>query len=295
MAISAEAKVGMFVFTAIIMLGILVLGVADINIRGGGYKIDALFPSAAGLEESADVSMAGMKIGTVQKIKLENDDEGNPRVRVSLRINDGVKIPKGSIALITVSSLLSERYVEITPAPSSGEFIKPGSVIEGKPPADFATLLSETGGMMGDIKETLNKVRGFLSEENKERVENTLKDLEKSTGDLSDVISSRKSAIAGTIDKAHSITTTVDNILSPNEERLKKTISDLSVVVEDLRTVTTDLKSITTKIDTGQGTLGKLVNDPTLYDNLNETIKSANKLITDFQERPTRYLDLSIF
>ncbi|MGQ9706130.1 MAG: MlaD family protein [bacterium] len=302
MAISAEVKVGFFVLVVIIMLGILVLGIADITIHRKGYTIDVLFPSAAGLGENAEVSMAGMKIGKVDKILLESDSNGNPRVRVKLRLNEGVKIPDGSTPIITVSSLLGERYVEIMPAKASGKFVPPDGEMNGLPPADFSTFLSETGGMMGDLKDTLGKLRGFLSDENRENISKTISNAKDVTGDFKDVMRDVKPGLRGTVSNLHSITRTVDNILSPNEERLKDTVIDLSETAKSLKRVSSELevtmaniREISDKINKGEGTMGKLVNDPSLYDNLNNTIQNANKLIIDFQERPTRYLNLSIF
>jgi phospholipid/cholesterol/gamma-HCH transport system substrate-binding protein len=302
MALSAEVKVGFFVFVVIIMLGVLVLGIADINIHKKGYNVDILFPSAAGLEENAQVSLAGMKIGKVERIILESDVEGNPRVRVRLRINEGVMIPDGSKPIITVSSLLGERYIEIMPSKSSGKFVASGGEMTGLPPSDFSTFLSETGGMMGDLKDTLGKIKGFLSDENRENITKTLSNTNNITGDIKDVVRDAKPGIKGTISNLHSITTTINNVITPNEERLRNTVVDLSDTVKSLKKVSADLevtmanvRQISDKINKGEGTIGKLVYDPSLYDNLNNTIQNANKLITDFQERPTRYLNLSIF
>jgi len=302
MALSAEVKVGFFVFVVIIMLGVLVLGIADINIHRKGYSIDVIFPTAAGLSENAEVSMAGMKVGKVEKITLESDIDGNPRVRVKLLINEDVKIPEGSKPIITVSSLLGERYVEIMPAKASNKFVKKGGEMSGLPPSDFSTFLSDTGGMMGDLKDTLNKVKGLLSDENKQNISDTLSNTKNVTGDLKDLVREKKPALGRTIDNIHSISNTLNNVLSPNEENLRNTIADLSATVKSLKKVSAELevtvanvRQITDRINKGEGTIGKLVNDPSLYDNLNDTVQNANKLITDFQERPTRYLNLSIF
>ncbi len=110
--LSAEAKVGLLVIvgSAILLYMTIAVGKYEFGEKKG-YTLEATFDSVAGIDQKAAVRMAGVKIGTVEKVELDDS-----RAKVTLRLDEGVKIKRGSEAMIKTLGLLGEKYVEFMPA-----------------------------------------------------------------------------------------------------------------------------------------------------------------------------------
>lgn len=292
---STEVKVGIFVFIAIAVLGVMVIGVGDIDFVRQGYKFDILFTSAAGLERGAPVRLAGIKVGSVDDLVLTKTDEGKQVVKVKVWVEDGTRIPMDSTASITISNLLSERYVEIIPGKDYSEVVEDGDIIVGKPTMDFSSLFGDAGGIMDDLREALKGVKSITGEESAKSIQRTVNNVDSITTDIRDVVSNRKGDMDNTLYRMNNITTRLDNLLKKNEQELDTTIKNLERTTSGFEETVENINSITRKIDQGQGTIGKLVNDPALYDELLATTRDARVLVNDFQQKPTKYLNLSIF
>jgi len=134
-----ELAVGIFVLAGLICLGYLSIKLGKMEIVGGrGYELSALFPSVGGLKTGSPIVVAGVEVGRVTSIALENYQA---RVRISLPQN--LKIQEDAIASIKTKGLIGEKYVEITPG-GSEKILKPGSQIrETQPPVDLEELISK--------------------------------------------------------------------------------------------------------------------------------------------------------
>src|SRR5574337_774424 len=109
--LSSEAKVGLLVIVGSVVLLYMTFAVGKYQFGGKkGYVLTATFDSVAGIDEKASVRMAGVKIGTVEKVELEDS-----RAKVTLRIDPDVRIQRSSEAMIKSMGLLGEKYVELVP------------------------------------------------------------------------------------------------------------------------------------------------------------------------------------
>src|SRR5271169_3678374 len=133
--LSAEAKVGLLVIAGAVILLYMTFAVGKYQFgEPKGYLLIADFDSVAGLDVKATVRMAGVKIGTIQKVEL---DAG--RARVTMRIDQDVRIPRGTEAMISTLGLLGEKYVEFVPvkggtaeqaSPGESAFYGPGEQVQ---------------------------------------------------------------------------------------------------------------------------------------------------------------------
>ncbi len=137
--IDLELSVGFFVLLGIICLGYLTIKLGKMELTGGnGYEIHAVFSNSGGLAVGTDVLIAGIKIGKVTKVALENYN-----AKVTFKINEGVKIPQDAIAAIKTKGLIGEKYVEISPG-GSDVYLKPGdSIVDTQPAVDIEELISK--------------------------------------------------------------------------------------------------------------------------------------------------------
>ena len=131
--------VGIFVILGIVALAYLSISLGQISFLGaGGYNVTADFPSVGGLKAGSSVEIAGVEIGRVQSIGL-----ADYQARVTLRVQEGIKLQEDSIASIKTKGLIGEKYVRISPG-GSDKLIGPnGKIREVEAPVDFEELLSK--------------------------------------------------------------------------------------------------------------------------------------------------------
>jgi len=131
--------VGLFMVLGIVALGYLSIQLGRVSFLGGrGYMVMVDFPSVGGLKAGSTVEIAGVEIGRVDSIGLDNY-----QARVKLRVHEGVKLQEDSIASIKTKGLIGEKYVRISPG-GSDKIIQPGGKIrEVEAPVDFEELLSK--------------------------------------------------------------------------------------------------------------------------------------------------------
>ena len=132
-----EFGVGLFVIIGILCLAYLSLSLGHFGIGKDRYNVIADFPTVAGLKDKAQVTMAGVTIGDVAKVRLK---EGHAEVIMS--IDRDVKLEEDSIASIKTMGIIGDKYVSITPG-ASDVYIKNGGIIrETQPPIDLESLIS---------------------------------------------------------------------------------------------------------------------------------------------------------
>jgi phospholipid/cholesterol/gamma-HCH transport system substrate-binding protein len=133
-----EFGVGLFLLVGLLCLAYLSFKLGNVEWFGSSrYRIQAQFSNVGGLTENADVSMAGVKIGKVEKIRLSNG-----QALVTLSINEDVHIEEDAIASVKTKGIIGDKYLSISPG-ASDEYIKPdGRIQDTQPPLDIESLLS---------------------------------------------------------------------------------------------------------------------------------------------------------
>jgi phospholipid/cholesterol/gamma-HCH transport system substrate-binding protein len=129
--------VGIFLIIGVFCLGYLSLSLGNFSIGKDRYDVIALFPTVSGLKTKAQVTMAGVSIGEVQRVQLKDG-----RAEVIMSINKRVKLEEDSIASIKTMGIIGDKYVSITPG-ASDIYIQNGGIIrETQPPLDIEGLIS---------------------------------------------------------------------------------------------------------------------------------------------------------
>ncbi len=133
-----EATVGLFVVLGLLALGYLSIKLGGVQLSGGNtYTVIAIFPTAAGLKPGAPVEIAGVQVGRVESIRLENYE-----AVVTFRINADVQLQEDAIASIKTRGLIGEKYVRITPGGSERMIPPKGRIREVETPLDFEDLIA---------------------------------------------------------------------------------------------------------------------------------------------------------
>jgi phospholipid/cholesterol/gamma-HCH transport system substrate-binding protein len=134
-----DIAVGVFVILGILALGWLSIRLGKVELWGGGnYVVIADFPSAGGLKTGSSIEIAGVQVGRVTAIRLDNY-----QARVVMAIDNGVKLTEDSIASIKTKGLIGEKYIRISPGGSDKAIPPGGRLREVEAPVDFEELLSK--------------------------------------------------------------------------------------------------------------------------------------------------------
>jgi len=283
---STEAWVGVFVVVGIFLLILMTLKIGKFQVWGKpGYPLNIYFDSAAGLSSKAQVRVAGIRVGDVEKVILESG-----KAKVTFRIPPDVVLYKDAKAYLKSEGFLGEKYVEITPGTPANPKVESGGVIEqGSSPMDVEQFLSKVSDAGEDIKEMIRPVGDLLKTIDPKKVERIVTNLDNFSGQLTSLANDSKE----TIQKAKGAFSSIEDIGEKvkkgegtlgkliNDETIyqdaKKTIETAKEAVEKVKGTADTLKNVSEKIERGEGTLGKLIYDETLYQEIGETVKSAKE------------------
>jgi phospholipid/cholesterol/gamma-HCH transport system substrate-binding protein len=138
--VNYEVIVGVFVLLGLLALGYLAIKLGRMEVIGGsGYSIYAKFSTVGGLRAGSSVEIAGVEVGRVERITLENF-----QARVAFRLNNsGLKLPEDSIASVRTKGLIGEQYVRISPGGSDQLLAHGGEIKETEPPVDVMELIAQ--------------------------------------------------------------------------------------------------------------------------------------------------------
>jgi len=281
-----EVKIGVFLAGAFLILAAFIFVAGDMStwFRKPGYELSVLFPSATGLEPHAAVRLAGVKIGYVKEIRLDER-----KARVILAVWPKYQVPKGSRATLTSIGLVGERFIEISPS-EEAEFLKPGETLEAGVSIGFDQIGGLAASIGDDLKAVSLSIRELTGEETKQELSAILKNLNAFTQDLSEFMAVNKGELEAGIQSAsqaakgfdqkldeiagnlNETISAVKTIAAENEESIKSNLQKLEEVLTELQESIRLLRRSLEKIDRGEGTVGKLVQDPALYDEARETL-----------------------
>jgi phospholipid/cholesterol/gamma-HCH transport system substrate-binding protein len=243
--------------------------------RETGYRLNIFFDSAGGLSPNAQVRVAGVRVGNVEKVTLEGG-----KAKVIFHVPKHVVLYKDAKAYLKSEGFLGEKYVEITPGTSGNPKVEANGVIEqGAPPVDVEQFLSRMSSVGEDIKEVVKPFGDVARALDPKKVEGVIANLDKFSGELEGIAKDSKE----TIGKAKDAFSQIEDIgkkVSKGEGTLGKLISDETIyqdakaTMEKVKETAETLKNVSEKIERGEGTLGKLVQDDSLYKEAKETLQS---------------------
>jgi phospholipid/cholesterol/gamma-HCH transport system substrate-binding protein len=286
---SIEIKVGLFVLICLAIGAGLVIKFGKLErFSAETYDITVVFPNVGGIVRDANVMYAGIPIGKVRKIQLAED--GALKVRVTLAIYKGYMIRRDAKFVINQSGLLGDRYVDVIPVSATAEPIQPGEEIEGMSSVDLTEairgvvdVLHQAAGTIARIDDAVRRTDRaikrideiVLSTQNLTHVSATLAHIDETTSNavtltasLQGVIDDSRQGISNTLgqfslaaDDVRDAAGRVRSLVQNNEDELSATASNLAASAARLN-------AILENVEHGEGTVGRLLTDPTLHDEL---------------------------
>lgn len=311
--ISKYTKLGFVVIAslAILVWGINYLKGIDILKRNTNYYV--VYDKVDGLVRSSPVVINGFQVGQVSEIRFINDYSG--KLLATLSIQDKFKIGKGSVARIVSSDIMGSKSVKMELV-QSNDYYKPNDTIPGSIESDLKEqvsmqvlplkrkaeqLIASLDSALSVVTYVFNKKTRNNLTESFENINRTIENIQSTSAELNKIVASGK---------INSIVTNLDSItgaIKNNSGQIANIIQKLSLLSDSLSTLNVSpvfaqlsstisgLNKIVQKLNTTDSSAGLLINDPKLYNNLNNLSESLDLLLKDIRINPKRYVHFSAF
>lgn len=307
MKISNETKVGALTAIAIV---ILILGFNFLkgrNLTERNDRFYTVFPDIKGLQVSNPVYIKGLQVGKVAE--MHEKDNNLSGIVVAFTLNKDINIPENSLAIIN-SDLLGSTSLEIMMG-SSGEFVKNGDTLQSTQKLGIMTeitkslnpALTNVNRTLASLDALINQLSALLDNRTRGNIQDIIANLNTTSKELQQLISTQREALGKTVNHVEAIT----GAIAKNSGKIDSTLGNLQKTSESLANAHIDqtMKSVTKTMDqletalaavnSKKGSIGLLLNDRQLYDELRMTNRSLTTLLDDIRVNPKRYVNISVF
>lgn len=278
--------------TVVLFFGLNFLKGINLFASTTDYYIE--FKNISGLSASSPIYADGYQVGTVKDVVYDYTNQNPPKVLVA--IDREMRIPLGSTAEIE-SDMMGNVKVNILLANNMRERVMPGGTIKG----DInAGALGMAADMVPQIERMLPKLDSILGSLNTlladPALTQSLHNVNTITQNLT-VSTKELNTLMGSLNRNMPTMMAKTNTLLDNANELTSNLAalDLQSTKQQVDQTIANVQQLTNKLNSNEGTLGLLMNDPTLYNNLSSTMQSADSLLIDLRQHPKRYVHFSLF
>ncbi|HXI84857.1 MAG TPA: MlaD family protein [Verrucomicrobiae bacterium] len=298
-----ELRVGIFVVICLALVAGLILKFGKYErLATKTYQITVVFANVGGIVKDASVLYGGIAVGKVRDITL--DEEGMLKIYVKLDIYQTVKIRSDARFVINQSGLLGDRYVDVVPQGATNAFLEAGATVQGSASADLteaihgvAEVLHQASGTIERVDKAIQRIdETVLSRQSLDHIDASLVNLDVASSNavgltlsLRNIVDENRGKVDNTLtrfsDAADNLSKTasnVDQLVSANQD-------DIRAAMKNLAESTARVNDILARLEKGEGTVGKLLVDPTLHDEIVHLVQNWRKYGLLYKEgnRPT--------
>jgi phospholipid/cholesterol/gamma-HCH transport system substrate-binding protein len=277
----------MTIATVLVIVGVLVIG------RPGffeaGMRVTVKLDSARGLQSGSQVYYRGVRAGSVTRTELAADS-----VRVHLKLSELQTVPADSRFVVRSTDLLGGSAVHIIPG-TSDQALERGALVEGSVQSGLMQMVQEGIPGTGNLDEVIANLEELSGDAVQEEVLNTLRNLKSSSEEL-------ESFLADNRERMSSVVATLEELSRESEEpipdllrNLENDSRELGEVITEARSATETLDEMISRVEAGQGSVGRLLTDDSLYRKADAVLTRLNTLIADIQNNPGKYFSVSLF
>ena len=303
MKFTKEIKVGFLAVLGIMMSVFSYNYLKGINLFDKNRKFIVKYEKVDGLSVSNPVTMNGFKIGKVQKINFNS--KNTRELLVDIIIDNDVIFPKTSLAELYETGLIGGKAIAIIPDYKNDSTIAiDGDYLKGVIKPGLTELVNQIlpqvqlqiEAVMKNAEIVLQNINTLFDDETKKELKSSIEDFSNLTSSLSETSDEISKLIA---DNSENLTNSLSDFRSASNNIKSITDSlnsdDIKSITINLNSLVNNLNSITTSLKNSEGTAGKLINDRSIYDNLENATNQLNRLIEDIKLNPSRYINFSVF
>lgn len=288
-----EVLVGLLVTVAIVVTVLGSLWLA----RGGlskGYPLYAKFPWGAGLKQGQPVLLVGVNVGYVDEVDLHQDGI----LVTTLRIAKNYNVPITSKAAVVPNGIFGDQAVAVTPSKPDPRSFKPGDTI---PIGPSTPGISELTTKADSITRSVNAITTAL--EQQLVAQGGIRDLRNTIGatnrlvtEFAAIASEQSRQLTATMTSLRRATTAIDPAkVDSTVSNLRTASANMAEMSAQLKATSGKLDVIIAKVDSGNGTAAKLLNDPGVYNDVRTLLQRMDSLVADIKKNPKRYINVKIF
>jgi len=303
MKFTKEIKVGFLAVLGIMMSVFSYNYLKGINLFDKNRKFIVKYEKVDGLSVSNPVTMNGFKIGKVQKINFNS--KNTRELLVDIIIDNDVIFPKTSLAELYETGLIGGKAIAIIPDYKNDSTIAiDGDYLKGVIKPGLTELVNQIlpqvqlqiEAVMKNAEIVLQNINTLFDDETKKELKSSIEDFSNLTSSLSETSDEISKLIA---DNSKNLTNSLSDFrnASNNIKSITDSLNsdDIKSITINLNSLVNNLNSITTSLKNSEGTAGKLINDKSIYDNLENATNQLNRLIEDIKLNPNRYINFSVF
>lgn len=294
MKMTKEIKIALVAIVGILIMYFGINFLKGINLFSTDNVYYMTFADIQGMGASTPIYADGYKVGTVDGVAFDYKDAGP--IKVKANISKDLRIPVGSEAEI-VKDLMGNIQVNLLLATNPRERIEAGGVIPG---TVNEGAMGKVAAMVPSIEKMLPKLDSILTSLNAlladpaiaaslHNVETTTANLTVSTNELNKLMARLNKDVPGMIKRANGVLDNTDKMTA------KLAAVDVQGTLDMVNQTLESAKMFTDKLNSKEGTIGLLMNDPQLYNNLSATMRDADSLVIDLKQHPKRYVHFSLF
>lgn len=293
--LTRDVKIGVMTVVAIFILYFGLNFLKGVKIFSPISYYYGVYENVGGLVPSSPVFVKGYKVGQVEEIKYDFTRKNSFVVKIS--VSEDIVLPKGASIELFDDGLMGGKAVQLVYGPyaTSDAMYSPGDTLPAIVSGGLMAQLS--GDLMPKIESISTQADSLLRAVRLvvegQALNNSLASIEKTTADLAVTSSQLKSVMKNDMPKLMSDVHAITGDFKVVSGNLRKI--DYAATFDQLDLTIRDLKSVTKKIDNGEGSLGLLLNDKSLYLNLSNAMSDADNLLIDLKNRPKRYVHFSLF
>jgi phospholipid/cholesterol/gamma-HCH transport system substrate-binding protein len=294
---SIELRVGAVVLLACAILIFGLIWVKGIRFDQSRYRYSVIFPNVGALEVGDPVSISGVPKGKVDRIELHEGD-----VLVTFNLTTDVVLKKDAKFTVMNVGLMGERFIAVQTG-YSDTLLDLSRPIRGYYDTGIPEVMGKMGEMITQVRclaENLQAAVGTKSSQ--EAMIRVIKNLEEITRKTNALLDRNQKKFDQTLGDLSYTSAELKQMFKENKGKLQGTVDNFSSASEKLNNITTtldslsiSLKNLSSKIEGGEGALGQLLNDTTLYEQIKKTTQNVDSLILDIKKHPKKYLKFSIF
>lgn len=287
-------------FTVLAALAILILGVVwlkDYSVHRNLRVWHVRFPETGGLAASDEVRVNGLRKGAVAAMKLEGD-----HVIVDLALDRDVQLTRDSRVAVRNVGLMGEKVIAIDLKTTGGVYGR-DEIVPGVYELGMPEVMASMGGAVDNVNRITTQLGRIADAMDKNGdLANAVRNFRETSENLKSAVQENRAALRQAITDFAATSKTARGLTTDREAQLRHTLDNFSQAAENMNRVASrldslrgSLQTISSRVEHGQGTLGKLVNDDRVYRELSASVQALRTLVEDIKANPKKYLKISVF
>lgn len=301
MKLSKEVKTGLL---ALVAIALLIFGYSFLkgsNLLDNDRTFYAVYDNVQGLDPSSSVTINGLEVGKVMSINFAGP-EGN--LVVTFNVKNDFNFSRDSEAQIYGGGLIGGKSLAIVPKYDNNKMAKSGDTLSGTIDEGIFELVNDrltplqkkVESVIGQTDSVLVAVNDVLDPNTRENLRKAIEDLSQTATSFNSASQSLNGLLTDNRNKLNRTFTNLDQ-MSGNFKSISDSLAQLEIgqLVSNMEKVVSDFEQVSSKLNSNEGTVGKLINDDQLYNNLELATKQMQELMQDIKLNPKRYVHFSVF